>query len=144
MTHLQRTVELPCSDRQLFELINDIEAYPHYMDGCVAAEVHHRSGSEMEASLTLAKRGYRYSFTTRNRLTPYSRISLQLVEGPFSHFAGEWQIEALAEDRCRLTLELDFTLQGPRLLTMALKPLLQTMADRLVDTMIKRSRQLHG
>ena len=47
MTAIHRSALLPHSARQLFELVNDVESYPQYMDGCVAASVLRHEGDRV-------------------------------------------------------------------------------------------------
>jgi ribosome-associated toxin RatA of RatAB toxin-antitoxin module len=65
MTIIQRSALLPYPAERLFELVNDIEAYPRYMDGCVGARVMRRDEDVIEARLDLARGGIAQSFLTR-------------------------------------------------------------------------------
>ena len=53
MTTINRSALLPYQARQLFELVNDVEAYPNYMDACVGARILRREEALMEARLDL-------------------------------------------------------------------------------------------
>lgn len=78
---IQRTALLPYTARDMYLLVNDIAAYPSYMDGCVGAEVLARDEGEMVARLDLAKAGVRQSFTTRNQLVPlFQSVGGNLVD----------------------------------------------------------------
>ena len=90
MTEIQRSALLPYPASKLFELVNDIEAYPQFMDGCVGAQIIERQESIIEARLDLARAGIRQSFSTRNQLVGSEVIVLQLLEGPFDFFEGRW------------------------------------------------------
>jgi ribosome-associated toxin RatA of RatAB toxin-antitoxin module len=39
MSEIRRSALLPYSADVIYLLINDIEAYPQYMDGCVGAQI---------------------------------------------------------------------------------------------------------
>ena len=39
MNDIRRSALLPYSAERVYALINDVEAYPQYMDGCVGAEI---------------------------------------------------------------------------------------------------------
>lgn len=143
MTDISRSALLPYTPQALFDLVNDVEAYPKYMAGCVGAEVLERSEHLMVARLDLARGGLKYSFTTRNTLHPPERISLTLVEGPFTSFTGEWRFTPLGEDACKVTLALHFQLSS-RVAMLAAKGLFQTMSDTLVDALCKRAKATYG
>ena len=140
MSSIDRSALLPFSAQQMYTLINDVEAYPDYMDGCVGAEVLYSDDKTMQARLDLAKAGLKYSFTTRNTLTAPEKIVLELVDGPFSHFSGQWTIQALNDNACKVSLSLQFTLTG-KVLGLAAKALFSSLADTMVNAMVKRAHQ---
>ncbi len=90
MTVIQRSALLPCTAPQVCAWVDDFEACPQLMDGCVGAEVLLREEGVVEARLDLAKRGITQSFATCNTLQPTTNIELELPEGPFESFAGRW------------------------------------------------------
>lgn len=142
MTEISRSALLSYPAQQVFELINDVVAYPHYMDGCIGSEVVSSGDDFMEARLDLSKAGFQYSFTTRNRLEPHSLVVMELVDGPFTEFNGQWALMALGESACKVSLQLDFTLQS-KVLSKAAKSLFNSMADNLVEAMVKRAHDLY-
>ncbi len=143
MTRIERSALMPFPVEQMFALVSDIEAYPQYMDGCVGAEVLRSEGNLVEARLDLARGGVRQSFATRNRSEAPHAIELELLEGPFEHFAGRWYFQALGESACKVSLDLQFKLRGG-LLGAAAGKLFESIAPTLVDAVDQRARQLLG
>jgi len=141
-TKIDRSALLLYPAHAMFALVNDIESYPRFMDGCVGAEVLSRSEECIEARLHLAKAGIRQSFITRNRLEP-GRIRMELVEGPFESFEGMWGFEALRDDACKVSLHLAFRLNNG-LASRAARKLFDTMANTLVDALCRRAREVYG
>lgn len=143
MPEISRSALLPYSDQQVFALINDVAAYPEFMDGCVGTEVLVQGETFMEARLDLARRGLRYSLTTRNALAPPTSVVMTLLEGPFKSFSGQWTITALSDSACKVTLSMAFSLDS-KALAVAAKTLFNPMADNLVDAIVKRAKTLYG
>lgn len=143
MSSIERSALLPYSAEALFGLVNDVEQYPRYLDGCIGAEVLESGADSMLARLDLAKGGARFSLTTRNRLLPFERVDMQLVDGPFQRLQGEWRFHALTKDACKVTLNLQFELAN-KLLGMAVEKLLNTVASNLVDAMIEQAKDVYG
>lgn len=141
MTSIHRSALLPYSNEKLFQLVNDVEAYPQFMDGCVGAHVLHTDDRHMEARLDLARGGIAQSFTTLNELHPFEMITLQLREGPFESFAGRWRFQPLATEACKVSLDLDFTVRSS-LLGAAAARLIDRVANNLVDAVVKRAGEL--
>src|SRR6478735_7381616 len=112
ITRLAKTALLPYPAEQLFDLVNDIAAYPQYMDGCVGATILHADADIIEARLQLSRAGISQSFATRNRLLRPQTIDMALLEGPFTSLSGRWQFNALAPEACKVSLDLQFELDG--------------------------------
>jgi len=143
MTSIHRSALLPYSQRQLYDLVNDVEAYPSYMDGCVGAEVLEASDSRMLARLDLARGGISQSFTTFNVLSPCESIHLTLREGPFETFDGIWRFSALSPDACKVSLDLEFAVRGS-LLGAAAARLFDGVTGNLVAAVVRRAGQIYG
>lgn len=143
MTHINRSALLPYSSEAIFELVNDIEAYPLYMEGCVGATVVKKEWQLIEARLDLAKGKLRQSFTTRNRLDSPKSIHMELVEGPFSRFDGRWFFQSLSEDACKVILDLQFTVSN-KLVGMAARRLFDSVSNNMVDAVCQRAHTIYG
>lgn len=143
MSHsVKRSALVNYSAQQMFDLVNDIEAYPQYMDGCVAAQILKREGDWLEARLELSKAGVSQSFVTRNQLNAPESMSMVLVDGPFKSLQGCWRFQALAENACKVSFELEFELQS-KLLGMAVGKLFESVASKQVDALCARAQQIY-
>jgi ribosome-associated toxin RatA of RatAB toxin-antitoxin module len=143
MNEIRRSALLPYSAEAVYQLINDVEAYPQYMDGCVGAEILFADEQRMEARLDLSRGGVNLSFTTRNELEPFRRVKLSLLDGPFEDLHGEWTLLVLGDAACKVSLHLHFALRG-MLVAAATKQLFNSVANNLVDALVKRAAQQYG
>ena len=143
MTRIDRSALLPYPAIRLFDLVNDIEAYPEYMKGCVGAEILHRDTDMVEARLDLAQVGISQSFSTRNTHQPPELIHLELLEGPFEHFAGRWQFRELGDEACKVSLYLEFRMNS-RLLGAAAARLFEMVAREQIEAVSARAERLYG
>lgn len=144
MAHsVQRSALVNYTAQQMFDLVNDIEAYPHYMDGCVGAQVLQREDNWLEARLDIKKAGVAQSFITRNQLQPPTTMTMTLVDGPFSHLHGCWRFTPLSDSACKVSFELEFELKN-RLLGMAMGKVFETLANRQVDALCARAQHIYG
>ena len=143
MAHrVERSALVHYSAAQMFELINDIEAYPQFMDGCIGAKILARGDDWLEARLELSKAGVSQSFITRNQLQPPHSMSMDLVDGPFKYLRGVWRFTPLGEQACKVTFELEFELQN-RLLGMAAGKLFEAVSNKQVDALCARAKQVY-
>ncbi len=143
MTHVHREALLEFSGKALFDLIADIENYPKFMPGCVGAQILRDDLDEVQARLDLQKSGIKQSFATRNCLTPYTRIDMQLIEGPFESLEGFWEITELGASGCKITLDLHFE-AGNSIVMRIAGSMFEETANKLVDAVVKRARALYG
>lgn len=131
MIQIRRSAIVRHTPAQMFDLVNDVDAYPRRFTWCAGARVLEREGDALTARLELRIGGLTQAFTTRNTLSPPQRIAIELVEGPFRHLSGAWEFAALGTDGCKVTLALDFEYSG------VMAPLMrigfQKLADRMVD-----------
>lgn len=140
---LQRSAEVGHAAEQMYALVNDVESYPQFLPWCARAQVIERNAGGVLATLEMALAGVHRSVTTQNVLHPPDRIVLELVEGPFSHFHGEWVFEDLPGPgpHSRVTLNLSYALVS-RFLAVAVGPVLATVADSLVAAFCQRADAL--
>ena len=94
---IRRSALVKYSPAQMFDLVNDVEAYPKRFAWCAGAQVLERGEDMVVARLDLKFAGFRQSFTTRNRLDPPRRLEMNLVEGPFRSLHGVWDFTALGD-----------------------------------------------
>jgi ribosome-associated toxin RatA of RatAB toxin-antitoxin module len=100
-----------------------------------------RSDQEVVARLDLARGGVRQSFTTRNRLLRPESIDMQLVEGPFSAFAGRWTFKALTDSACKVSLRLEFVFKS-ELVSIAGSSLFKRVANNLVNATTREADRI--
>lgn len=139
---IQRSALVPFSAQQMFDLVNDIENYPQFMQGCVAAKILQRSDRQLEARLDLQKGSFSQSFVTRNALNAPNTITMNLVEGPFKMLQGLWQFQTLGDQGCKVSLDLEFEFKN-KLMALAAGSWFETVANQLVDSVCQRAHKLY-
>lgn len=140
---VQRSALVNYSAQQMFDLVNDIEAYPQYMEGCISAQILQRQADFIQAKLELGKGGITQSFITNNQLQPPTKMTMTLEDGPFSHLHGCWEFVPLNETSCKVNFELQFRFKNP-LLGMAMGKVFENVASKQVDSLCARAGQIYG
>ncbi|ARP94252.1 type II toxin-antitoxin system RatA family toxin [Bordetella genomosp. 13] len=143
MHTVQRSVLVPYSASQMFDLVADVEKYPEFMPWCGGAEVQSRDEKGMQATITISLAGLKQRFTTRNTHDYPNRINLELVDGPFSRLVGNWQFQALAEDACKVLFTLEYAFSN-RALEMVVGPVFNRIATSFIDSFTKRAQAQYG
>lgn len=131
MPRIQRSALVPRRPELVFDLVNDVDAYPRHFAWCAAAGVRERTADAMLAELTLTWAGAKLTLATRNRFVRPSKIALELAAGPLQSLQGAWSFTAIGDAGCRVSLDLDFRSAGT-LASIAFARGFGLIADRLV------------
>jgi ribosome-associated toxin RatA of RatAB toxin-antitoxin module len=127
----------------MFALVNDIESYPRFLPWCRTTRVLSRNPDEVRASIEMVKGGIHKWFSTCNRLQQDKMIEIRLLEGPFLRLEGFWRFEALRDDACKVSLDLEFEFSNA-MLSLAIGPVFKQITASLVDAFGKRAVEVYG
>ena len=136
MPTIHRSALVAHPSSRMFDLVNDVAAYPRRFSWCEQAQVLERGEDRMVARLDLGLGSLRTWFTTENRLVRPTRIDMQLRDGPFRRLHGVWEFHALDEAASKVSLTLDFE-PTARLLGPVFALGMQGLADRMVDDFVR-------
>ena len=143
MTQINRSALVPYTAEQMYQLVDDVLQYPNFLPWCSEAVVHYRDSQRVKATVSIAKGPVNKSFTTQNIMTQPQSIEMQLVDGPFKRLHGFWRFDALDTHSCKVSLDLDFEFSN-RLVSMAIGPVFNQVANTLVDSFVERARAIYG
>jgi ribosome-associated toxin RatA of RatAB toxin-antitoxin module len=139
---VKRSALVPYSANAMYSLVNDVESYPQFMDGCTSVDIIEYTHQMMRATLCLKKAGMEVSFTTCNQLVADTSIQMTLQDGPFKTFNGLWQFKPLSDCACKLTLDLEFEFKS-RALDRVATGMFSGVSNSLVDALCKRADQIY-
>jgi ribosome-associated toxin RatA of RatAB toxin-antitoxin module len=143
MAQISRSALVMFNCQQMFDLVNDISAYPAFIPNCADAKCTVINPNELEGSLLIKKAGIQKWFTTRNILTADNKIELTLVDGPFKFLTGYWQFTALDIDACKVELHLEFEFSS-KMIEMAFGKLFNQVAISMINAFTQRAKVIYG
>jgi coenzyme Q-binding protein COQ10 len=143
MTAIHRSAIVPYSASRMFELVADIPSYPQFLPWCGGARIVSAQGDEVIAAIDIAYGSVHKTFSTRNLMQRHKMLEMRLIEGPFSHLQGFWRFDALDEDACKISLDLQFEVAN-KLAGLVLTPVFSNIANQLVDSFHRRAIDLYG
>lgn len=143
MTLVQKSALVKFSAQQMFDLVNDIESYPRFLPWCVGSRIIKREDDYVEAELIISKGGFKKSFSTRNKIDMGGRITVSLLQGPFSHLEGVWNFMPLREDASKISLDLEFEMSGV-LANLAFGAVFNQICNTMVASFTDRAKEVYG
>ena len=142
MPIIQETLEVPYNVAEMYELVNDINAYAEFLPWCTESKIIKQDEDTIQAKLTLRGGGFSKSFTTSNRLQKDKMVEISLIDGPFRHLEGFWAFES-TEKGCKVRLNLAFEFTS-HLLAIAFSPVFEKIAQSLTQAFSDRAKQVYG
>ena len=145
MKTVNKSVLIWYSAAEMFALVTDVASYPQFLPWCDQSAVLAEDEQGMTAKVGLSIAGLRQSFTTRNTHIENSKVSLKLVDGPFSKLDGQWDFISVGKDSDR-ACKVEFTLSydfDNLALSALVGPVFEKIAGSLVDAFVKRAGQVY-
>ncbi len=142
MTVIEKSIQVPYSTDQMFELVAAVQNYPQFVKACVKGEIISGGEDEVVARLSFAKSGLSHTFTTRNTLTRTSQIHMELVDGPFRYLHGDWLFKTV-KGGCEVTITVDYEFSN-MMLKMMLQSMMQQLIYELVESFCEQADVLYG
>lgn len=138
---------LPYSAQELFDVAADVERYPEFLPGWIAASVRTRErGVESSVYYTDQVVGFgpvRVRFASRTVLRPPYRTDVASDDPSFRGFRLSWIFIAEPHGKCRVILRAVFEFRS-RLLQSAAEHALGAVAADVLSAFEARARALYG
>lgn len=98
---------------QMFDLIADVENYPHFLPLCEALTVRSRKEREgralLVADMTVGYKAIRETFTTQVLLNKADlAIDVKYLDGPFKYLDNRWRFQPTGEGGCSVHFFIDY------------------------------------
>jgi len=137
---LRRSVLVPYSVEDMFDLIEQAEAYPQFLPWCTGATILERSDDWVAARIEFTYLKFRFGFRTRNPKRRPEWLHVRLVEGPFKHFHGDWALTRLGDRGCRIHFALSYEIADGVFDKLA-APAVDAVSRAMVDAFVKRAEE---
>ena len=142
MPSIRRKAEVEWTPEQMYALVNDVEAYPEFLNWCSGARIISDSEGQLTAELDVGFGGISRSFSTVNSLDPPRKIVVKLHSGPFRSLEGAWTFTQ-SPTGCTISLALDFTVSTSPL-GVILSGAFEEIVRSQMDAFIRRARALYA
>ena len=134
--------ELNYSDKQMFDLIIDVEKYPEFLPWCKSTNIYDKDTnifySDMEIGFNLIKEKFTSKVTTLHS----KKIHSEAISGPFNKMNNTWEIENISHNKCKITLNIEFDFKS-FLLRNLMGKLFEVSAIKMIDAFENRANYLY-
>jgi len=137
--------KIPCSKKNLIEMVLDIEKYPEFVPWCLDGKIHNKIDKgdkiEIKADLTIGKSFFRdtyKSFVIYNKSE--DSIHVTNIDGPLKHLENKWFFRQDG-DASEVEFNVDFELKNKILNVLMIKSF-NLGLKKIADAFEKRAIQL--
>ncbi|HIM32491.1 MAG TPA: type II toxin-antitoxin system RatA family toxin, partial [Pelagibacteraceae bacterium] len=137
--------KIPCSKKNLIEMVLDIEKYPEFVPWCLGGKIHDKIDKgdtiEIKADLTIGKSFFKdtyKSFVIYNKSE--DSIHVTNINGPLKHLENEWFFRQDG-DSSEVEFQVDFELKNKILNILMIKSF-DLGLKKIADAFEKRAIQL--
>ena len=138
MAKFSRNAIVPCSAKEMFQLVAEIEKYPEFILWCKFVSYHVDFNDDITAKIKAEVKGIPFNFSTKNKNTPFSSIVISLLEGPFSELSGKWTFSEIAENRCEVGFFIKWRFSS-FILEKSSGLIFDQVADKIFEAFIERA-----
>lgn len=142
MAIVEKSALVLFSARQMYDLVNDIDRYHEFLPWCKDSKVILSEEYKICGELQISRVGIKQIFSSCNRLTPYEKIEIALLKGPFKKLEGAWHFQALKANACKISLRLEFEFAGA-LIDKAFGKVFNEIANTMVDSFSQRAKIIY-
>jgi ribosome-associated toxin RatA of RatAB toxin-antitoxin module len=143
MAVIEKSVLIPRTVEQMFDLVDRVEDYPKFLPWCGGTELLERSDTVTAARIHINYHGIKAHFATENPKEAPHWMDIRLREGPFRMLEGGWRFTALGNDGCKVEFRLHYEFSS-KVLEKALGPVFGHIIGNFVDSFVKRAHQIYG
>tara|TARA_B100000686_G_scaffold165507_1_gene173133 strand:- start:296 stop:745 length:450 start_codon:yes stop_codon:yes gene_type:complete len=136
---------IPCSKKDLINMVLDIEKYPEFVPWCIEGKIHKKKESEdlieIKGDLKVGKKFLNETYTS---LVLYykekDKILVTNIDGPLRHLQNEWRFKEI-NNQTQLEFDIDFELKNNFLNTI-MKKSFNIGLNKIADAFEKRAIKL--
>jgi len=136
---------IPCSKKDLINMVLDIEKYPEFVPWCLGSKIYNKIDKgetiEIKADLTIGKSFFRDTYKS---LVIYNKskdsIHVTNIDGPLKHLKNDWFFKG-DRDSSEVEFHVDFELKN-KILNILMSKSFGLGLKKIADAFEKRSVDL--
>lgn len=134
---------MPHLPQRMFDLVNDLEAYPRFIPNCKAMEVRDDAPGAVLARMTIQFGPISQAYTSRVVADPKAlTITAKAVDGPFAYLDSKWSFEPEGQGT-RVRFDIAFKISNPLIAAVA-EPAFASKQDEIIDAFAEEADRRFG
>lgn len=145
-THAEQKL-LPYSQKQLFDLVANVEAYPEFLPWCLECRIKKQEDNILFADLVIGYKFIREKIVSKVTLDRPDHIRVEYLSGPMQYLSNEWSFVKQQDGQCLIDFYIDFEFRNPILQNLmglffneAVRRMVQAFETRAQDLYTKTKR----
>ncbi len=136
---------IPCTKKQLIEMVLDIEKYPEFVPWCITGKIYEKNESNdlitFNGDLKVGKSILSETFSSHvSYYKEKDKIIVTNLDGPLKHLKNEWQIKEI-NSQSEVSFLIDFEIKNV-FYNMIMKKSFDKGLKEIADAFEKRAIQL--
>ncbi|MGI9488378.1 MAG: type II toxin-antitoxin system RatA family toxin [Geminicoccaceae bacterium] len=141
-THAEKR-HLPYSQKQLFDLVAEVDRYPEFLPWCTACRIKRKEGNSFYADLVVRFKVFSECFASKVTLHEYDQIDVEYIDGPFRYLNNHWHFIPQDDGSCVIDFFVDFEFRS-KMLQALIGLLFNEAVSRMVGAFEARAKDLYG
>ena len=134
---------LPFSDKQLYNIIINVELYPDFLPWCKESEISNRiDENNFDAKLTIGYKALDESYTSRVQGIYLKKITSNAISGPFKYLDSFWFFEKTGNS-CMVSFNLSYEFKS-FILGKIMGTLFQKASEKMFEAFEDRAKSLYN
>ena len=131
MSHHAERRTLPYPQEMIYDIVADVERYPEFLPWVLSADIIEYTDQGFLADLTIGYKFFQETYRSEVILTPFERIEIRYVRGPFKYLHNRWIFTPTAVNEVDVNFFIDFEFKST-----FFQRMLQTVFTQAVSKMI--------
>lgn len=136
--HLTRI--FPYSQKQLYDLVADVQSYPTFLPWCKSIRIIEQGEGYLVADLTVGHSIFRETFRSKVILSPPEKIEVHYQQGPFKYLHNYWNFEKITDYETQVSFFIDFEFKS-NILQVLMEKFFSAGTDHLMGAFEKKIQE---
>ena len=142
MPSFENSKQLPFSDKQLYNIIINVEKYPEFLPWCKNSEILNKiDENNFDAKLTIGYKALDENYTSRVKGIYLKSITSNAISGPFKYLDSSWFLQQ-SKNFCTVTFTLDYEFKSI-ILSKLMGSIFNKASEKMFEAFESRAKSLY-